>query len=59
MLDIPSNDVEKWLNWTEKCYQYLQAKKILYDSINEINEVKNEFIYKCENFIIKKPIIEN
>lgn len=59
MLDIPSDDVEKWLNWTEKCYQYLQAKKILYDSIIEINKVKKEFIYKCENFIIKKPIIEN
>ena len=59
MLDIPSNEVEKWLNWTEKCYQYLQAKKILYDSINEINKVKTEFIYKCENFIIKKPVIEN
>ncbi len=59
MLDIPSDDVEKWLNWIEKCYQYLQAKKILYDSINEINEIKSEFIYKCENFIIKKPIIES
>lgn len=59
MLDIPSIEVEKWLKWTETCYQYLQARKIFHDSINKINEVKLEFQYKCENFIIKKPIIEN
>jgi len=58
-LDIPSETVEKWLNWTEKCYQYLLAKNELYKTIQQMNEIKNEFIYKCENFIIKKPIIEN
>ena len=58
-LDIPSNDVEKWFNWIEKCYQYLQSKNELYKIIKEQNEKNIEFIYKCENFIIKKPIIES
>lgn len=59
LLEIPSNEVEKWLNWVEKCYQYLQAKNELYKTIKKINEIKEKFIYKCENFIVKKPIIEN
>ena len=59
LLEIPSNEVEKWLNWVEKCYQYLQAKNELYKTIKNINEIKEKFIYKCENFIVKKPIIEN
>jgi|TARA_B110000483_G_C18198898_1_gene544302 hypothetical protein len=58
-LDIPSNDVEKWFNWIEKCYQYLQSKNELYKIIKEVNEKNTEFIYKCENFIIHKPNIKS
>lgn len=58
MLDIPSDDVENWLLWIEKCYQYLQSKKKYYETSNKINLIKQEFLDKCENFIIKKPIIE-
>jgi hypothetical protein len=59
ILEIPSNDVENWLKWVEKCYQYLLKKKSLYDKIKEIKEINKNFNYKCENFIIKKPVIEN
>lgn len=58
-LDIPSNDVEKWFKWIEKCYLYLKSKNELYKIMKEQNEKNTEFIYKCENFIIKKPIIES
>ena len=58
-LNIPSNDVEKWFNWIEKCYQYIMAKNELYKVMKKQNERTIEFTYKCENFIIKKPIIVN
>ena len=58
-LNIPSNEVEKWLNWTEKCYQYILAKNNLHKIVQETNEKKEIFQYKCVNFIIKRPIIEN
>ena len=58
-LEIPSNDIENWLKWVEKCYQYLMIKKSIYQKISEIEEINKNFKYRFENFIIKKPIIEN
>ena len=59
ILEIPSNDIENWLKWVEKCYQYLMIKKSIYQKISEIEEINKNFKYRFENFIIKKPIIEN
>ena len=59
LLDIPSNEIEKWFLWVEKCFQYLTARKIVYETIFNINKMNKDFEYKCENFIIKKPSIEN
>ena len=58
-LNIPSNDIEKWFNWVEKCYQYIMAKNELYKIMKKQKERTIEFTYKCENFIIKKPVIVN
>ena len=58
-LSIFSDEIENWFNWNEKCYQYLLVKNILYNKIKEQNDIKKEFSYKCENFIIKKPLIIN
>ena len=59
LLDIPSNEVQTWFEWIEKCFQYLTARKIVYETITNINKITKEFEYKCENFIIKKPTLEN
>jgi len=34
-------------------------KKSIYQKISEIEEINKNFKYRFENFIIKKPIIEN
>ena len=34
-------------------------KESLYKKNIEIQEINKNFQYKCENFIIKKPVIEN
>lgn len=58
-LNISSDEMEKWFIWVEKCYQYLRTRSELYKDVQEQNKKKEEFNYKCENFIIKKPVINS
>lgn len=56
--EIPSNEIEKWFEWIESVYIYIQIKNELINLDKVILEKENNYDMNTKYMIIKKPIIE-
>jgi hypothetical protein len=55
--NIPSDEIEKWFNWIESVYIYMNVKNELY-KINNLIELKEKnYEILSKNMIIKEPSI--
>jgi len=55
--DIPSLEIEKWFNWIETIYKYMNIKNELNKINNDINVKEETYEILSKNIIIKQPSI--